>query len=184
LRPADANETAAAWRVALERRGGPTALVLTRQKVPVLPGTREAALDGAARGAYVLRDTAAGAEPVLVLLASGSEVALALDAQERLEGEGIACRVVSFPSWELFAAQSAAYRNDVLPPGVPLRLAVEAATPFGWERWVGDGGAIHGIERFGASAPLRELAREYGFTTEDVVERARRLLAASGSGSG
>ncbi len=174
LRPADANETAAAWRIALERRDGPTALVLTRQKLPVLEEIARQARTAVVLGGYVLRQTAA---PQVVLIATGSEVALAMDSERELGARGIAARVVSLPSWELFAKQSRSYREEVLgPPGTP-RLAIEAASPFGWERWVGERGAVLGIERFGASAPYEDLAREFGFTVDEVVRRVEALLS-------
>ncbi|HVS15451.1 MAG TPA: transketolase [Thermoanaerobaculia bacterium] len=174
IRPADANETAAAWASALQRRDGPTALVLTRQGLPILEGTREHAREGVERGGYVLRD-AEGA-PDLLLLATGSEVQLAVGVGDRLAGEGVQAQVVSLPCWERFAAQDRAYRDQVLPPGVHRRLAIEAASPFGWERWIGDRGAVHGIDGFGASAPYQELAKEYGFTVDALLEKAKSLL--------
>lgn len=175
IRPADANETAEAWRVALERRDGPTALVLTRQKVPTLDRSLVAAGDGLHHGAYVLVDPPDG-HPRLILMASGSEVALAVQAAERLQADGVAVRVVSFPSWELFARQPRAYRDLVLPPNVTARIAVEAGATLGWERWVGCDGVVLGIDRFGASAPGATLFEQFGFTPEAVVEQARRLL--------
>jgi transketolase len=175
IRPADAAETVEAWRVALSRRHGPTALVLTRQKVPVLDRGRYGAASGLARGAYVLAD-APGGPPELVLIGTGSETALVVAAQERLAAEGVRARVVSMPSWELFGQQPAAYRDAVLPPAVRPRLAVEAGATLGWERWVGDGGAVLGLDRFGASAPGEVVLRELGFTVEHVVTRARALL--------
>jgi transketolase len=181
LRPADAAETAAAWRVALERTDGPTFLALTRQKVPALDRTRHAAADGLARGAYILRD-APGGTPQVLLLASGSEVQLALEAAELLAGDGIAARVVSMPSWALFARQPAAYRDAVLPPAVRARVAVEAGASFGWERWVGLDGEVVGLLRFGASAPAEELFRELGFTGGNVATAARRVLGRNGGG--
>ena len=177
LRPADANETVAAWRVALARRDGPTALALTRQQVPVLPGSAERAPEGVARGGYVLAETGPGGTPALLLLATGSEVALALGAASELGGRGIACRVVSLPSWELFSRQEPAYRDAVLPPAVRRRLAVEAGTSFGWHRWVGSEGAVHGIDRFGESAPAPALAERFGLSVAGVVAAATRLLA-------
>ncbi len=177
LRPADANETVAAWRWAMTYRQGPVALILTRQKVPVLPETAEAAMDGVARGAYVLADFGAS-EPQIALLASGSEVALARAAAERLAAEGIAARVVSFPSWELFEQQDPSYREQVLPRSLRARLAIEAAQPLGWERWVGEHGAVLGVTRFGASAPGDVVMARYGFTVDRVVAQARALLAA------
>jgi transketolase len=173
IRPADANETSAAWRVAVERRDGPTALILSRQALPVLAATGELAATGVARGAYVL-DSAP--EPQLVLMASGSEVALATSALSRLAEAGVAARVVSMPSWELFASQPDRYRAEVLPPDVP-RLAIEAGVTMGWRRWVGDGGDVMGLDRFGASAPGKVVAAKLGFTVEAVVERALALVA-------
>jgi transketolase len=175
IRPADANETVAAWRLALERSDGPIALVLTRQKLPIGSETAERAAAGVPRGAYVLADPEEG-RPQVVLIASGSEVTLALEAASQLASEGIAIRVVSMPSWELFDAQDADYRDSVLLPSVKKRLAIEAGTPLGWERYAGDGGAIMGIEGFGASAPYQALAEHYGFTTDEVVRRVRQLL--------
>ncbi len=174
VRPADANEVAAAWRVAIERTDGPTALALTRQAVPVLAGTAERAMAGVARGGYVLAE--GGDRPEVVLIASGSEVQLAMGAQERLAAEGIGARVVSLPSWRLFDAQDPDYREQVLPAAQPRRLSIEAGTPLGWERYVGPQGACLGVERFGASAPWKALREPYGFTVENVVARAKALL--------
>jgi transketolase len=179
IRPADANETVVAWRVALTRRHGPTALVLTRQKLPVLDRAVLAPAEGVTRGAYVLAE-AAGGPPEIVLIASGSEVALVVAARETLAGSGVRARVVSMPSWELFEAQPGAYRAEVLPPA-GRRLAVEAAVPFGWERWGGADGAVIGLDRFGASAPGEVTMRELGFTVERVVARARALLRSEGA---
>jgi transketolase len=174
IRPADAAETALAWRAALERQDGPTALVLTRQKVPALPRTGVA--DGALRGGYVVVEADGGA-PRALLLGTGSEVAVCVAARALLAQEGIGVRVVSLPSLELFARQDAAYRDAVLPPAVRCRVAVEAAQPFGWHRWVGDAGAVVGIERFGASAPYERVYQELGITAEHVAARVRALLA-------
>jgi transketolase len=170
LRPADANETADAWKVALEA-SGPTALVLTRQGLPVFEQTA----GGLKRGAYVLAD-APGGDPKLLLLASGSEVQLVMEAHRRLSERGIASRVVSMPCWSLFEAQDAAYRESVLPAGVTARLAVEAGSPLGWDRYVGPAGAVLGQDGFGASAPYKDVARHFGFTPEEVVRRAEELL--------
>jgi transketolase len=170
LRPADANETAEAWRVALKHRTGPVALVLTRQKLPLIDRVSCAPASGLVRGAYVLRDVAKGEVPRAVVIATGSEVSLALQAQEALGARGVPVRVVSMPSMELFATQSQGYRDEVLPPGV-RRVAVEAAHPMAWYRWVGNDGAVVGIERFGASAPYQRIYEEYGITAEAVVER-------------
>jgi len=174
IRPADANETAAAWRMALERRDGPTGLALTRQKVPVLFETNRDAAQTVARGAYVLADSSG--IPDVLLIAAGSEVHLALAARDVLAQQGIAVRVVSMPSWELFDAQPASYREAVLPPQVTARLAVEAGVSQGWERYVGPAGDVIGLERFGASAPYKVLMDKFGFTAQAVVERALRLL--------
>jgi transketolase len=175
IRPADAAETAEAWRTAIAHRGGPVALVLTRQKLTVLDRQVLAPAVGLARGAYVLAE-ASGEAPRAVLLASGSEVDLALAARATLEAGGVPTRVVSAPSLELFAAQPAAYRDQVLPPGVPCRVAVEAAHPQPWYRWVGDHGAVVGLTRFGASAPYQRVYEELGITAAAVAERARALL--------
>jgi transketolase len=175
LRPADANETVEAWRIAMQHTAGPVGLVLTRQKIPVLDRTTLAPAAGTAYGAYVLADAGEGL-PELILIATGSEVSLALDAHRQLTGEGIRSRVVSMPSWELFEAQSAAYRQAVLPPAVRARVSVEAGSPFGWERYVGPGGAIIGVDRFGASAPGPEVMARYGFTVEHVVATAKSVL--------
>jgi len=178
LRPADGAETVAAWRLAIARREGPTALALTRQKLPVLEATVERAAEGVAHGAYVLADPRPGA-PDLVLMASGSEIALALAASERLGAEGVAARVVSVPSFELLEAADPAYRDRVLPPDGTPRLAVEAAAAFGWHRWLGERGAFVGMRSFGASAPAEDLARHFGITVDGVLAAARSLLRAT-----
>lgn len=175
IRPADANETAVAWRVAVETRDRPVALVLTRQPLPTLDRARYAAADGLRRGGYVLSD-APGGKPDLVLLASGSEVQLILAAAERLRAQHIAVRCVSMPSWELFDTLSQAERDSVLPPTVTARLAVELGVRQGWDRYVGTRGDMLGVERFGASAPAAVLLREYGFTVENICARAKALL--------
>lgn len=176
IRPADANETVEAWRIAMRHTGGPVGLVLTRQKLPVLDRTRLAPAAGTARGAYVLIDANPNATPELILIATGSEVSLALAAHQQLSGEAVRSRVVSMPSWELFEAQSIEYRNSVLPPSVGARVSVEAASPFGWERYVGPTGAIIGVDRFGASAQGPVVMAQYGFTVEHVVATARTVL--------
>jgi transketolase len=175
LRPADANETAVAWLQALERTAGPTALALSRQAVPTLDRRRYAPADGLRRGAYVLQDVG-GADPQVILMASGSEVELIVAAGELLAQEGRPVRLISFPSWELFKAQPESYRDAVLPPALRARVAVEAATGQGWERWVGDAGAVIGMERFGASAPYKEIYRNLGFTPERIAATARQVL--------
>jgi transketolase len=180
IRPADANETAAAWKVAVESVDHPVLLALTRQDVATLDRNRYASADGLRKGAYVLSDAKDG-KPGLILIASGSEVGLILAAAERLQGEGVAVRCVSMPSWELFDAQPQDYRDQVLPPDVPARLAVELGVSQGWERYVGAHGDMLGVERFGASAPAEVLLREYGFTVDNVVARAKALLARQAS---
>ncbi len=177
IRPSDANETAVAWRVALETRGRPVVLVLTRQNVPTLDRSRYASADGLRRGGYVLVDAPSG-KPELILIASGSEVGLIVAAAERLQGEGVAVRCVAMPSWELFDALPQAERDAVLPPSVPARLAVEMGVAQGWRQYVGDRGAVLSIERFGASAPAEVLLREYGFTVDNVCAHAKAVLSA------
>ena len=172
IRPADGNETAAAWKLALEAKG-PTAFALTRQNLPILPLPAETVHQGCARGAYVVAE-GEGAE--LILLATGSEVALALDAHKALAAEGIASRVVSMPCWSLFEQQEKSYRDTVLPPQRRRRLAIEAGSTLGWQKWVGLDGDVVGIDTYGASAPAKDLARHFGFTTENVVARAKALL--------
>jgi len=174
IRPADAAETAEAWRSALLITHGPVALVLTRQKLPLIDRTKYGAVDGAGRGAYVLADAAAGT-PDIVLLASGSEVSIAMEAHAALVADGVQARLVSMPSQELFLSQPPEYQAAVLPPGI-RRVAIEAAHPMSWQRFVGPDGAIIGIETFGASAPFQILYKEYGITAEHVVREARRIL--------
>lgn len=177
VRPADAPETAVAWRIALEHKDGPTALILTRQAVPTLDRGTDAnqltPADGALRGAYVLRDVE---NPQVILLASGSEVQIALEAAQLLADRQIAARVVSFPCWELFEKQDGAYRESVLPSQVTARVAIEAGLPFGWERYVGSSGNVIGVETFGASAPYKELYKQYGLTAERMADAAAALM--------
>jgi transketolase len=176
IRPGDANETAVAWKVALEREDGPVAILLTRQDVPVLDRSEVASAQGAERGAYVLWEGGNGnGRPDLILLATGSEVALALEAAHALSDEGLVVRVVSMPCWELFAAQPAEYRDEVLLPEVDGRLSVEAGIALGWERWVGDRGDSISVEHFGASAPGAVVLKEFGYSVDNVVMRARAL---------
>jgi transketolase len=175
IRPGDANETAVAWKVAVESTRHPVLLALTRQDVPTLDRTRYASADGVRRGAYVLNDAKDG-KPSLILIASGSEVGLILAAADQLQANGVAVRCVSMPSWELFDAQPQSYRDEVLPPAVTARLAVELGVAQGWDRYVGAQGDMLGIERFGASAPAGVLLREYGFSVDNVVQRANALL--------
>jgi transketolase len=182
VRPADANETAQAWRLALESDSAPVALVLSRQKLEVLAGTAQKAREGVARGAYVLSE-AEGGTPRVILIATGSEVAVAMGAQRRLAGEGIAARVVSMPCWSSFAAQDANYREAVLPAGVRARVSIEAGSTFGWERWIGESGVALGIDGYGASAPGEKVLAEYGFTVEKVLQAAKKALANAGGRS-
>ena len=177
VRPADATETVAAWKLAMTTNGGPVALVLTRQKLPVIDRTRYAPAAGLARGAYVLADAPGAADdPEIVLIATGSEVHLALEAHERLVAEGVRSRVVSMPCRGLFFAQESAYRDAVLPPQVGARLSIEAAVTFGWRDVVGDHGQSIGLDRFGASAPAEDLFETFGFTVDNVYARAKALL--------
>lgn len=175
IRPADANETAVAWQVAIEKRNNPTALVLTRQKVPTLDRKKFAAAKGLRKGAYVLADPPKG-KPKIILIATGSEVSLIVEAKEKLEKQKIPVRIVSMPSWELFESQSQKYRDMVLPPAIPLRLAVEAGTSQGWDRYVGEKGDVISIDKFGASAPGPTLLKKYGFTVQNVCKRAMELV--------
>jgi transketolase len=175
VRPGDANETAAAWAMAVERRDGPVALALTRQKLPTLAGTAGLAREGVRRGGYVLRE-ASGGSPEVILIGTGSELQLAFAAAEALETDGIAARVVSLPCWERFEAQDQAHRDAVLPPSVRARVSVEIGVSLGWERWVGDEGAIIGLDHFGASAPAGTIFEKLGFTVERVTDVARRVV--------
>ncbi|WP_133909238.1 transketolase [Actinophytocola oryzae] len=175
LRPGDANETAAAWRAILTQHDAPVGLALTRQNLPTLEGTKELAADGVAKGGYVLADSSAGV-PQVVLIATGSELQMAVDARNVLEADGVATRVVSMPSQEWFEAQDQAYRDQVIPPNVKARVAVEAGIAQPWYRYVGNSGEIVSIEHFGASADYQTLFKEFGFTTDAVVSAARRSL--------
>lgn len=177
LRPADGNEVVEAWRLIMGLRHRPVALILSRQNLPTLDRTRYAPASGLARGGYVL--AGGTGTPAVLLLATGSEVALCLTAYEQLEAMGIRARVVSLPSWELFEEQSQDYRDEVLPPAVTARVAVEQASSFGWERYVGPSGAIVGMKTFGASAPLKALQRKFGFTPEHLVDVARLVIVGS-----
>ncbi|CAN5591681.1 transketolase [soil metagenome] len=179
VRPGDANETSAAWALAVARDDGPVALALTRQKLPTLAGTDRLAREGVARGGYVLRAASSeetGEEPGLILIATGSELQLAVVAAEALEEDGIATRVVSLPCWERFDAQSDAYRDSFLPPAVRARVSVEIGVSLGWDRWVGDEGAIIALDHFGASAPAGTIFEKFGFTADRVVEVGRRVV--------
>ncbi|MGQ9517544.1 MAG: transketolase-like TK C-terminal-containing protein, partial [Anaerolineae bacterium] len=176
IRPADANETIIAWKVALQRRNGPTALVLSRQNLPILPQTQQRCAEGLPRGAYILSDPPTSALD-MILIATGSEVHLALGAQKVLLEKGIAARVVSMPSWELFDDQPQEYRDLVLPPAVRRRLAIEAGTSQGWCKYVGEAGRTLTIDgRFGASAPAETLAEKFGFTVDNVIRIALHMM--------
>jgi transketolase len=176
IRPGDANEAVEAWRAAMEHREGPVGLVLSRQKMPVFDREKLGPARGLARGAYVLAE-ASGGPPRIILIASGSELSLAVDARAKLEAEGVPARVVSMPCWEFFDRQPAAYRESVLPKAVRARLAIEAGATLGWWRYVGDSGGVVGIDRFGASAPGEKVLAELGFTVENVVRKAKALLS-------
>jgi transketolase len=175
LRPGDANECVEAWKLTMQLRHKPVTLILTRQALPTLDRSKYGAASGTAKGAYVLADAADG-KPDVLLLATGSEVSLCVDAYEKLKAEGIKARVVSMPSWELFEHQDAAYRDSVIPPGVKARVAVEQASTFGWHQYVGHNGSIIAMKTFGASAPLKELQKKFGFTVDKVVEAAKEQL--------
>ena len=173
IRPGDANETVDAWRATMRHAKGPVGLVLSRQNLPVLD--RSGARGDLSRGAYVLAE-ASGSAPKVILIASGSELQLAVAGRQKLEADGIPTRVVSMPCWEFFEAQPKEYRDDVLPPAVRARVSIEAGVTFGWSKWVGDGGVSLGVDRFGASAPGEVVMREYGFTADRVVALARGLV--------
>ena len=182
MRPADGPETAEAWRAAIARTDGPTALALSRQDLPPIDRAAHAGAEGLHKGAYVLAE-ADGGQPRLVLIATGSEVWVALEARERLQADGIPTRVVSMPCWELFEDQDQDYRDQVLPPGVQARVAVEAASSFGWSRWVGEHGEVVSRDDFGASAPGELVLEKFGFTPGNVADRARSLLGRLEGGS-
>jgi len=175
LRPSDANETAQAWAYAIQHRNGPTALALTRQSLPVLNRDIYSSAEGLKLGAYILADLG-DLEPEVILMASGSEVDLIVKAGERLAAEGVNLRLVSFPSWELFREQDQTYRDQVLPPGIRKRLAVEAGISQGWREWVGDNGKILAVDRYGASAPAAKIFQEFGFTVDNVIKLTENLL--------
>ncbi|NIM93968.1 MAG: transketolase [Anaerolineales bacterium] len=175
IRPADANETAEAWRVALARDDGPTVLALTRQAIPTLDREHYAPANGLSRGAYILKDLGDG-PPEIILMASGSEVDLVVQASEKLAAKGLSTRVVSFPSWELYAMQGQDYRDEICPSSIQARVAIEAGVPLGWRQWVGDFGEVIGIERFGASAPYKELYQQYGLTVERIIDASQKTL--------
>jgi transketolase len=175
IRPADANETAEGWRAALEHRHGPVAFALTRQNLPILAEAAEKAREGLPRGAYVLSDPKDG-EPEIILIATGSEVWLALEAAKQLTAKGTRVRVVSMPCWEFYDDQPDDYKESVLPNKIRKRLAIEAGAPMGWHKYVGLDGDVHGIQRFGASAPYKEIQKEFKFLPEDVVRHAEEVL--------
>jgi transketolase len=181
LRPADANETVEAWKIAVAHTDGPVGLVFTRQKLPIFDRSKLGAAAGTAKGAYILADCASG-PPKLIFIATGSEVSIALEAHNQLTREGVASRLVSMPCWDLFEAQPQSYKDSVLPPGVKARVSVEAGSPLGWERYVGLDGAVIGLNRFGASAPGEIVMRELGFTPEHIVEVAKSILAGNRPG--
>jgi transketolase len=175
MRPGDANEVVEAYKVAIQQRHTPTTVVLTRQALPTYDRTKFAPASGVAKGAYVLVD-AEGGKPDVILIGTGSEVHLCVEAYEKLKAEGIKARVVSMPSWELFDKQDAAYKESVLPASVAARVSVEMAATFGWERWVGPKGKMIGMHSFGASAPLKDVLKKFGFLTETVVAAAKEVL--------
>ncbi|MEO2089539.1 MAG: transketolase C-terminal domain-containing protein, partial [Gemmataceae bacterium] len=181
IRPADANEVSEAYRVALTETEHPVILALTRQALPTLDRTKFAPASGLAKGGYVLQD-ADGGKPELILIGTGSEIQLCIEAAEKLAGEGVKVRVVSLPCWELFEKQDRAYRDSVLPPAVTKRVCVEMGSTFGWERYAGAGGAIIGMTTFGASAPLKDLLKFFGFTTDAVYQAAKKQLAGGSGG--
>jgi len=176
LRPGDANEVVEAWRIIAQLQHQPAALVLTRQNLPTFDRTKYAAASGTAKGAYVLAD-APGGKPDVILIGTGSEVSLCVEAYEKLKAEGISARVVSMPSQEIFERQDKSYKESVLPASVTARVSVEMAATFGWERYVGLKGRKVGMHRFGASAPLKDLLKFFGFTADAVVEEARKAIA-------
>jgi transketolase len=174
IRPADANETAYAWKVAVEHKDGPVVLVFTRQGLPILDQDKYGKAEGLEKGAYILSEGSKG--PDLILMATGSEVALIMEAQKQLEADGISTRVVSMPSWELFEKQDAAYKEKVFPKASKKRLAVEMASPMGWHKYTTDEGDMLGMTTFGESAPAEDLYKHFGFTVDNVVKRAKALL--------
>ncbi|PJC58630.1 MAG: transketolase, partial [Ignavibacteria bacterium CG_4_9_14_0_2_um_filter_37_13] len=173
LRPADANETASAWKFAIQHKGSPVALLLTRQGLPILDQSKYPSSDNLFKGAYILKDAD---KPEIILMASGSEVELILKAAEKLESEGKKVRVVSFPSWELFEMQTEEYKNSILPKEVKARVAIEAGVAQGWHKYTGDGGKVISIEKFGASAPYEILYEKYGITVENILQTSKVLL--------
>jgi transketolase len=177
IRPGDANETVVAWQLALEREDGPVALLLSRQNIPTLDRTEVASADGVAQGGYVLWDSHEGETPELILISTGAEVPTTLHAAQALANDDVKVRVVSMPCIELFESQAQEYRDEVLPPSVTARLSVEPGATAGWWKWVGLQGDVLGLDRFGASAPGTTVLEKLGFTSENIVARARALLA-------
>jgi transketolase len=176
IRPADGNETVWAWREAIKRKDGPTVLCFSRQKLPIIDQKKYSSAEGLKKGAYVVSDC--NGTPDIILISDGGELTYALGAQEKLASEEIEARVVSFPSWQLFDSQPKEYKDSVLPPNVVKRLGIEAASPFGWDRYLGevDKNNFIGMWRFGASAPYEVLAKKFGFTVDNVVQKAKELL--------
>jgi transketolase len=175
LRPGDANETAQAWKAAVLSKSKPSAIALSRQALPTLDRTTVAPAEGTLKGAYVLLDPTE-AEPDIILMASGSELGLIVQAAEKLTADGIAVRLVSFPSWELFEAQDLDYQEKVIPSEIKARVSVEAGSPIGWKRWVGDQGVVLGLDHFGASAPYQELYQQFGLTVDRIVQVSKQIL--------
>jgi transketolase len=175
IRPADANETAYAWRAAMLRNSGPSMLVLSRQNLPILDQNKYGGAEGVLKGAYILSKEN-GASPEIILISSGSEIHLILAAQQQLQQQRIAARVVSMPSWELFREQPVDYQQQVLPHHIKARLAVEAGSPMGWKEWVGDGGEVLAITKFGASAPYEEIYEKYGLSVNNIITRAKKII--------
>jgi transketolase len=183
LRPADANEVVEAWRVIIGLKHQPACLVLSRQPLPTFDRKRYASAAGVARGAYVMADAENG-KPVVILIGTGSEIALCVETYETLIKEGVAARVVSMPSWEIFEQQDRAYRDSVLPPDITARVSVEAGSVIGWDRYVGAAGARIGMHTFGSSAPIKDLMTKFGFTPEKVLAAAKDQIAKSGRQTG
>ncbi len=184
IRPADANEVAEAYRFALREKHLPVALALSRHALPTLDRTKYAAASGLHRGGYVLADAPNGGAPDVILIATGSEVMQVVEAREKLASEGVQARVVSLPSWDLYEKQSPEYRNSVIPKSIKARVCVEMSSTFGWERYAGEDGAIIGMRHWGASAPLKDLQKAFGFTVEKIVEAAKEQAARNGAAKG
>jgi transketolase len=179
IRPADANEVAEAWKTAIQHKDGPVVLVMTRQVIPVIDRKIFRSASGLTRGAYILADSVPD-QPEVILIATGSEVHLALRVYEKAQAEGIRMRVVSMPSWELFESQPVEYRNQVLPPDISFRISVEAGATQDWQKYVGSAGVTIGIDHFGSSAPGKVLLEKFGFTIENIMQKVRELIKRSG----